>query len=287
MKRKLIKTISVTLLATICFLPTAAAKKTSPIGNQIKLTKVPNVRDLGGIRAKNGQHIKSNRLIRSSALTHLSGHDKWKLSKRANVKVILDFRSKSEIKQAPDAKLHGTRYHRLSVMADPKFGVHTTAQYIQQLAAKQPNNMELFYEKMVVQPHSIKAYRSMFHYLLKQKSGAILYHCTYGKDRTGIATMLILSSLGVPKTTIMRNYLASNHYLKSTTRHEYRLMKRHTHNRKVLTNLKRSRTAKTAYLNAAYAAIYHHSGSMKHYLHTQMRLSNKDIQQLRKNYLTK
>ncbi len=88
MKRKLIKTISVTLLATICFLPTVAAKKTSPIGNQIKLTKVPNVRDLGGIRAKNGQHIKSNRLIRSSALTHLSGHDKWKLSKRANVKVI-------------------------------------------------------------------------------------------------------------------------------------------------------------------------------------------------------
>ncbi len=72
--------------------------------------------------------------------------------------------------------------------------------------------------------------------------------------------MLILSSLGIPKATIMKNYLASNKYLKATTTKEYKQMKHYTHNRKVLVNLKRSKTAHAAYLNAAYAAVYHRSG---------------------------
>lgn len=264
-----------------------ASRKSSPLGTHISLKATDNTRDLGGIQAQNGQHIRKYRLIRSDALNKLSAHDKWKLQKQLRVKVILDFRSKGEIHNAPDATVHGARNNRLSVMANPNFGVHTTAQYIHELAGKQPNNMELFYQKMVTQPHSIKAYRTMFRYLLKQRSGGILYHCTYGKDRTGIATMLILSSLGIPKTTIMKNYLASNRYLKSVTNREYRQMRRHTHNRKVLANLKRSRSAKAAYLNAAYSAIYQQSGSIKHYLRSQMHLSANDIQKLRHLYLNK
>lgn len=147
--------------------------------------------------------------------------------------------------------------------------------------------MEQFYRKMVLEPHCVEAYRTMFHYLLKQRSGAILYHCTYGKDRTGVATMLILSSLGVPKTTIMKNYLASNHYLKKTTAKEYRQMTHYTRNPTVLRNLTRSKAAQPTYLNAAYSTIDRHNGTMKHYLHRQMRLSNHDIRQLRTQYLAK
>ncbi|MBZ3777047.1 tyrosine-protein phosphatase [Lentilactobacillus otakiensis] len=288
--RSLLKEINLTLISTVfmsswlAIMPSAA---TPPLGTHINLSAIPNTCDLGGIRAKNGQRIRSGRLIRSAALTKLSHHDKWVLNKQHHVKVVLDFRSIGEIHQAPDKKLTGSHYHRLSVMSDPNFGVHTTSQYAAQLAAKQPNNMELFYQKMVLQSHSVKAYRAMFNYLLKQKSGAVLYHCTYGKDRTGIATMLILSSLGIPKATIMKNYLASNKYLKATTTKEYKQMKHYTHNRKVLVNLKRSKTAHAAYLNAAYAAVYHRSGSMKHYLSHEMRLSKHDVQLLRQMYLTK
>lgn len=278
----LVATVILTAPFSVC-----SANPTSSVGSTIHLSTTPNAHDLGGIRTKNGQHIRQNRLIRSAALTRLNHHDKWLLDKRQHVKVILDFRSSGEIKRAPDVKSPGARHIHLSVMSSPDFGVHTISQYANQLAAKQPNFMEQFYQKMVLEPHCVEAYRTMFHYLLKQRSGAILYHCTYGKDRTGVATMLILSSLGVPRTTIMKNYLASNHYLKKTTAKEYRQMRHYTRNPTVLRNLTRSKAARSTYLNAAYSAIDRHNGTMKHYLHRQMRLSNHDIRQLRTQYLAK
>src|SRR5262249_13598032 len=39
---------------------------------------------------------------------------------------------------------------------------------------------------------------------------AILYHCTAGRDRTGVATVLLLETLRVPRETIVHDYLLSN-----------------------------------------------------------------------------
>ncbi|PAK83069.1 tyrosine-protein phosphatase [Lentilactobacillus parakefiri] len=280
------RTLLITTILTGSFM-VCSAKRTSSSGSIIHFSTIPNARDLGGIQTKNGQHIRRNRLIRSAALSRLTHHGQWLLTKQHRVTVILDFRSTGEIKRAPDLRKSGVRHIHLPIMKEPYFGVHTTSRYAKQLATKQPNFMEQFYQKLILDPHCIKGYRTMFHYLRIQKSGAILYHCTYGKDRTGVATMLILSSLGVPKATIMKNYLVSNRYLKKTTAKEYRRMKRYTHSKTVLRNLKRSKRASPAYLNAAYSAIDRHDGTMKHYLHHQMRLSSHDIQQLRKRYLTK
>ena len=255
-------------------------------GTEIKLSGTANTFDLGGIQTKDNRYIKQNRLIRSDALSALSSHDKWRLTRQHHLIVDLDFRSAGEAHQQPDKKIPHVTYHRLSVMPDPNFGVHTQRQYANQLALKHPNNMTLFYQKMVTNEHSIKAYQAMFKRLLQQNHGAVLYHCTYGKDRTGIATMLILSSLGVRKTTIMKNYLQSNQALKKTTHKEIIAMKKVTHNRNVLANLKRSRTARRSYLTAAYTAIDQKYGSIKHYLKIKMRLTKTDIQKLRRLYLT-
>ncbi|MGK5740295.1 tyrosine-protein phosphatase [Micromonospora sp. URMC 103] len=55
------------------------------------------------------------------------------------------------------------------------------------------------------------AYKAMFDQLLHPaREGAILIHCTGGRDRTGIATAILLRALGVSDTTIRANYLASN-----------------------------------------------------------------------------
>lgn len=285
--------IRITLFAATCLSwgllqPTAVKASAQKIyGTSIHLTGTVNTHDLGGIVAKNGWHIKPKRLIRSAALAHLTKTDRWKLTKNVNVKVVCDFRSTGEIKVAKDAKLSGVAYRHDSVTIGKNFGVHTTRQYANQLANKQPNNMQLFYQKMVTSSHSIKAYRSFMNQLLKQKHGALLYHCTYGKDRTGIATMLILACLGVSKQTIMKNYLASNHDLKGTVHKEYQQLKRVTHNKRALANFKRSKSAKAAYLDAAYRAIDQRYGSMKHYQKAALRLSNSDVHKLRMMYLTK
>ena len=41
-------------------------------------------------------------------------------------------------------------------------------------------------------------------------SGAVLWHCTEGKDRCGLTTALILEVLGVDRKTIMEDYLKTN-----------------------------------------------------------------------------
>ncbi|MCI2019191.1 MAG: tyrosine-protein phosphatase [Lentilactobacillus buchneri] len=263
------------------------AKSRSIHGTPVQLHGTSNTFDLGGIKAKNGMTIKPNRLIRSDSLSKLTYKDKWRLDKQSHLRVVIDFRSTAEMHQMPDKELSYAIIHHLSVMADPRFGVHSPKQYAVQLAHRQPNNMQLFYKKMVTNRHSIKTYQKMFKLLLNNRSGAVLYHCTHGKDRTGIATMLILSSLGVPKKAIFQNYLQSNQALRSFNKIEQHQIKRITHNHRTLLNLKRSQIASRSYLRAAYSAIDHQSGSVKNYLKHKMKLSNSAISTLRKDYLTK
>ena len=236
----------------------ASSAKTPNLGTHIKLTRTANTRDLGGIKTKNGLHIRQGRLFRSDALTNLTHHDRLDLQKKHDVKAVIDFRSKPEIKQRPDSRISGARLHQLNILSNLSSG---------------RNRMPQYYRQLVTDKQDIRAYRSMFKILLQQKQGAVLYHCTYGKDRTGIATMLILSSLGVPKTTIMKNYLASNRYLSASKLPQYK--KGHW------------TPVRSAYLNAAYSAIDQRSGSMKQYLNSEMHLSTTNIQKLRTRYLTK
>ncbi|GHP14112.1 protein-tyrosine-phosphatase [Lentilactobacillus fungorum] len=260
---------------------------TTPTGSTIQLSGTYNTQDLGGIRTKNGLKIKKNRLIRSDALAKLTNHDRWKLTYQIGLRTVFDFRSIGEINRAKDNRLKGVHYRVDSVMANSKFGVHTVRTYANQLANQRTTNMLTFYQRMVIDKHCIHAYRQLMIQLLKQHHDALLYHCTYGKDRTGIATMLILVSLGVPKKTIIANYLKSNAALKPVVHQEFQQLKRATHNRRALANFKRAREAKTSYLNAAYRAINRHYGSMNHYLNDAMGLSVAKIHRLRQLYLTK
>jgi protein-tyrosine phosphatase len=40
-----------------------------------------------------------------------------------------------------------------------------------------------------------------------------LWHCTQGKDRTGVGAMLLLSALGLEEETILQEYMRTNDYM--------------------------------------------------------------------------
>ena len=144
-------TIIVGLIMSLLMTSPINANQSQPkfSGTKIKLSGTSNTYDLGGIQTKDNRYIKQNRVIRSDALGTLSSHDKWRLTQQHHLIVDLDFRSAGEARQQPDKKIPHVTYHRLSVMPDPSFGVHTQRQYANQLALKHPNNMTLFYQKMV------------------------------------------------------------------------------------------------------------------------------------------
>ena len=66
------------------------------------------------------------------------------------------------------------------------------------------------YRNLVMDPFSRQQYRKFFGILLDQKEGAVLWHCSAGKDRVGVGTALLLSALGVPRETILADYMMVN-----------------------------------------------------------------------------
>ena len=64
---------------------------------------------------------------------------------------------------------------------------------------------------------TIGQYRKFFDILLAQEKGAVIWHCSAGKDRTGIGAALILFALGVDPEAVRADYLASNDFLADRT----------------------------------------------------------------------
>lgn len=58
-------------------------------------------------------------------------------------------------------------------------------------------------------------YKKFFRVVQNTEKTPVLYHCTAGKDRTGMATVLLLSALGVARPLILKNYLDSNRHLRT------------------------------------------------------------------------
>ena len=98
--------------------------------------------------------------------------------------------------------------------ADPYAAVVTHAKT---MAGKERAFMCAMYRSLVTQDYSIAHYRQFFALLLAQTDGALLYHCTAGKDRVGVGTMLLLTALGVDWPVIVENYLITNERMAAST----------------------------------------------------------------------
>lgn len=253
-------------------------------GQRIALQNASNVRDLGGYVNHKGQAIKPHRLIRANSLATLSKSDERKLVKVYHLKTDVDLRTLAEQKTAPDKRIKGVRYVSNPVFL--KWG-KASGDLSNRIKGAGVKNMETFYRNAVLGKQGRKAYRTLFQILLKApKTQAVLWHCSAGKDRAGIGTMLILSALGFDKRTIQKDYLLSNKYLAKDNAAKLAADKKAGFNATQLANAKAQNGVQVAFLNAAYRAIDQKYGSVTNYLHKGLGLSKQDPTRLQKNYLT-
>ena len=103
--------------------------------------------------------------------------------------------------------------------------------------------------KFVSLPSAKAAYASLFA-RMRTANGAVVYHCTAGKDRTGWATAVLLTALGVPREAVMADYLARNDYLASKNSAAYARMPAET-----VARLKPIYTVQASYLRAAFDEV--------------------------------
>ena len=172
----------------------------------LHLEGASNFRDLGGYAGTAGQQVRWRHLFRSDQLAGLTADDLQQLQALGLARAF-DLRGTHE-RAATPYQLPGVVQHALPIeptvvqrMKDLlEAGRTVTAQDTVRL-------MEQTYRAFV---HDNAArFAELFGHLLESDT-PLVFHCTAGKDRTGFAAALILLALGVPRETVMQDYLLTN-----------------------------------------------------------------------------
>lgn len=166
-----------------------------------------NFRDLGGYETSGGKRIRWGRLFRADDMSRLGESDLGYLES-IPLRSVIDFRSENEQRTAPDrlpASLNG-RYSlaiRPGSMMDfePETGISSDD------GGSVMRGMNI---ALVSNEEAIERYREFFSLILDESKLPLLFHCSAGKDRTGMAAALFLAALGADEETIMYDYMLSN-----------------------------------------------------------------------------
>lgn len=262
------------------------------LSNQlIRIKNGRNFRELGGYRTLSGKTIKYHKLLRTGHLADLSPADLSYLT-RYGVKYVIDFRSQDEVRRQPDRIPLGAQYIYDPVFSEDLTNSSKSITDLEKQAADDAafgfNHMLYAYEDMIESQTAQAAYRKFFAILLANKdpNRAVIFHCTAGKDRTGFGALLVLSALGVPLTTIKRDYLLTNITIKSFVNHLVSQAQAKGNNHNILQSVRDIQSVHPQYIDHVLKIITDHYGSINHYLQQVMRLSAADFIALRRIYLT-
>ncbi len=251
-----------------------------------------NTRDLGGYYTTEGRQIATKRLIRSGALKNIGRRGVHYLTSQCRVRTIVDLRTEGEAERAPLPDVSPIRIRHIPVLETAMQGITkdgvSTVQMVRSIVRSGMSEAEFMgktYENIVSSPQAMKAYGHLFEVLLRQEEGATLFFCSHGRDRTGIAAMLILTALGVDRQQVQADYLLPTQKQARQERLATLLEKVHYANHREAEFARAFARPSVERINVVYAWAESHYGSMQQYLHSAIGLGEKDILQLKQMYL--
>jgi protein-tyrosine phosphatase len=237
-----------------------------------------NFRDLGGYATADGHHVKWHMIYRSADISKLTQADLDTLKAR-HIVFDVDLRGVQESAKAPDKLNAGTDYILCPAGSDS-----LNAAMFQHLAGMQTGGDSMMLAWYSNTAYLTPRYKPFFGKLLVTPSGdALLFHCTAGKDRTGIAAALLLYALGVPYETIRQDYEATNYYRAADNDKTISSMVTGMHIGEPVVRAMMS--ANGSYLDTAFEAIRKQYGSIDRYLAGQLGVDQGKIVILKAKYL--
>lgn len=255
----------------------AAATQTTAVQPHQRLLPLEggrNFRDLGGYTTSDGRVVKWGMLYRSGSMYGLTKHDFAALQK-LGIHTICDFRNARE--QGAEPVPWPADYHPqvLTDTAESKGGALPDFATAKEARAA----FTRMYPQML--DHYRPQYRQMFGELLAERV-PLAFNCTAGKDRSGIAAALILTALGVPRKTIIGDYLLSNSYLDAAKLAASPSMKPFQDMKpEVLDVFLR---VERPYIEAVFTAMDNHKGGADGYLKDELGLGEQERTRLRALY---
>lgn len=172
---------------------------------RLPLEGTKNTRDLGGYPTKDKKVTKFNTFIRSDSLKNITDDDNEFLRKYG-IKDIIDFRGNPNVQEdfISDDNIN-TKYFDFHYIP---LSTKKYDNYVRECVEKEKYKYEIGYGYIIENKIKIK---EIFEIFAKAKGG-VLFHCSAGKDRTGIITALLLGLCNVEIKDIVANYEVSNTY---------------------------------------------------------------------------
>ena len=266
------------------------------VWQEISLEGVLNVRDWGGIPLKDGRKVKPGALIRAGRLSQMTDADKEILFDQWKVTTILDLRNDLEVEEHPDPVQEGVKYVQVPIFPGIASGISkedggamTMEEKLLHLASRYSGGkasqlLQTMYPKMVTDDFCLQGIREFFAQLAAHGEGALLWHCTSGKDRTGLTGALLLYVLGASWETILEEYLHTNHQIRDYREMILDVLRKHEVDAETIGQVTILESVDAAYLENCRKTIQEQHGTMEVFLEKVLGLTPEMCQCLREKY---
>jgi protein-tyrosine phosphatase len=177
---------------------------------RLPLEGAKNFRDLGGYRTSDGHYVRWGLVYRSNHLVNLTASDSEYLN-RLRIRLVCDVRSDGERTRAPD-HWTGSAPEFFFVPIGSNLITSPTADDLKRRVGTINSGTK---ESIRTYDYAIEDAGQYAKILRRVAVGdlPVVEHCTAGKDRTGVYSAILLTALGVPRGTVVQDYVQSNEYL--------------------------------------------------------------------------
>lgn len=168
-----------------------------------------NFRDLGGYRNTQGQTVRWRRLFRSDALQALTPADSRLAIENLNIGLVVDLRNSNEAARDGRGPLPdlGAEYWHFPLLEQRGIPPFTGSDVVERMSA---TYLWLLRNSGPLVADAVNAIAASVRSEPDQGRGGVVFHCSAGKDRTGLLASLILEVLGVDEETIVADYILTN-----------------------------------------------------------------------------
>jgi protein-tyrosine phosphatase len=253
----------------------------------------PNFRDVGGYETTDGRMVKWGEVYRSGELPRLSDEDVAKLD-ALDIRTVVSFLTEKEIAARGPDRLPGGTVEVALPMEAGNLGDLTavvndarkTGDFSEVPADINPD----IHRRLMIEAQ--EHYAALLREIADPASRPLVYHCSHGVHRTGTATAILLSALGVPWETVREDYLLSNTYRWDEIEHRLSALRDlYAENNGIppeevdTTNMDAFYILQGAYIDAALEQAIEEYGSMEAYIRDGLGITDEEVELLREQLL--
>jgi len=173
----------------------------------IRFESVPNFRDLGGYRTHDGRAVVWRRLFRSAALHRMSDRDMARLKQDIGPRAVIDLRSPRNPQKNAEVLLLeeiGARHYPIPFRPD-------SSSYVKEEWEAYPSatNMGAIYLSRISEQPFGKRLVDALELIAEGDNHPLIFHCSAGKDRTGVLAAVVLAAMGIVDEDVIEDYALS------------------------------------------------------------------------------